>query len=85
MIPNGSREAFERVEVVSTIDGQEMEAQHTAVALQGCIELVRSMDAASITDHDDLFAGFAEGRHHLVQILTQLLGIKVKMRVPVAG
>jgi len=43
------------------------------------------MDAASITDHDDLFAGFAEGRHHLVQILTQLLGIKVKMRVPVAG
>jgi len=62
-----------------------MEAQHTAVALQGCIELVRSMDAASITDHDDLFAGFAEGRHHLVQILTQLLGIKVKMRVPVAG
>jgi hypothetical protein len=47
------------------------------VVLQGRVELVRSVDAAPIDDHHDLFAGGAEGRHHLVDILAQLLGIKV--------
>ncbi len=36
------------------------------------------MDTAAIDDHHDVFAGFAEGRHYLVNILTQLLGIKVR-------
>jgi hypothetical protein len=35
------------------------------------------MDPAAIDDHHDLFASFAEGCHHLMEILTQLLGIKV--------
>ena len=35
------------------------------------------MDPAAIDDHHDLFAGFAEDRHHLMDILAQLLGIKV--------
>src|SRR5215813_13634750 len=36
------------------------------------------MDPAAIHDHHDLFLRFLEGRHHLVQILAQLLGIKVR-------
>jgi len=35
------------------------------------------MDPAAINDHHDLFPGFAEGCHYLVEILAQLLGIKV--------
>jgi hypothetical protein len=31
------------------------------------------MDPAAIDDHHDVFPRFAEGRHHLMQILTQLL------------
>jgi hypothetical protein len=48
------------------------------VVVEGCVELVRPMDAAPIDDHHHLFAGFAEDRHHLMEILTQLLGIKVR-------
>ena len=35
------------------------------------------MDPATIDDHHDLFPGFAEGRHDLMEILAQLLGIKM--------
>ena len=55
-----------------------MEAQFTLVVVKGAVELVRSMDPAAIHDHHDLFLRFLEGRHHLVQILAQLLGIKVR-------
>ena len=48
------------------------------VVCQGRVKLVRSMDPAAIDDHHDLFVGFAEDRHHLMQILPQLLGIKVR-------
>jgi hypothetical protein len=33
------------------------------------------VDAAPIDDHHDLFASGAEGGHHLMEILAQLLGI----------
>ena len=36
------------------------------------------MDPAPIDDHHDLFLGFAKGRHHLMDVLTKLLGIKVR-------
>ena len=36
------------------------------------------MDAAAVDDHHDLFPGFAEGGHHLVDILAKLLGIKMR-------
>src|SRR5215471_11260848 len=36
------------------------------------------MDPAAIDDYHDVFTRFAEGRHHLMKILTQLLGIKVR-------
>src|SRR5215813_12774524 len=55
-----------------------MEAQLAVVVLQGRVELVRPMNPAAVDDHHDLFASFAEGRHDLMEILAQLLGIKVR-------
>jgi hypothetical protein len=54
-----------------------MEAKLLVVVVERGVELVRPVDPAAIDDHHDLFAGFAEDRHHLVNILPQLLGIKV--------
>ena len=71
-------EAFDGVEVVPTMGGEEMEAQLLMVVVERGVELVRPVDPAAIDDHHDLFAGFAEDRHHLVNILPQLLGIKVR-------
>ena len=36
------------------------------------------MDPAAIHDHHDVFAGGAEGGHDLMEILAELLGIKVR-------
>ena len=55
-----------------------METKLVVIVLKGRGELVRSVDAAAIGDHHHLFAGGAEGRHHLVDILPQRLGIKVR-------
>ena len=55
-----------------------MEAQLAVVVFQGRVKLVRSMDPAAIDDHHDLFAGFAKDTHDLMEILAQLLGIKVR-------
>src|SRR2546428_1115034 len=55
-----------------------MEAKLAMVVVEGRVELMRPMDAAAIDDHHDLFASFAEGRHDLMDILAQLLGIKVR-------
>ena len=54
-----------------------MEAQFALVVVEGRVELMCPMDPAPIDDHDHLFAGFAEDCPHLMEILTQLLGIKV--------
>ena len=54
-----------------------MEAQLAVVVVEGRVELVGPMDPAAIDDHHDVFARFAEGGHDLMEILTQLLGIKV--------
>jgi hypothetical protein len=48
------------------------------VMVEGRVELVRPLDPAAIDDHHDLFAGFAEGGHHLMEILAPLLGIKMR-------
>jgi len=55
-----------------------MEAQRAVVVVEGHVELVRPMDPAAIDNHHDGFAGFTEGRHHLMEILAQFLGIKVR-------
>ena len=54
-----------------------MEAKLVVVVLKGRVELVRSVDPAPIDDHDHLFPNFAEGRHHLMDILAEFLGIKM--------
>jgi len=54
-----------------------MEAKRAGVVVEGRVEFVRPMDPAPIDDHHDLFPGFAEDRHDLMEILTQLLGIKM--------
>ena len=55
-----------------------MEAQRAVVVVEGHVELVRPMDVATIDDHHHLCVGFAEDCHHLMEILTPLLGIKVR-------
>src|SRR5205809_7977455 len=55
-----------------------MEAKRAVGVLEGRVKLVRPMDPAAIDDHHDLFPGLAEGRHHLMNIVAQLLGIKVR-------
>jgi hypothetical protein len=55
-----------------------MEAQLSVVVVEGGVELVRPMDPAPIDDHHHLFLGFPEGRHDLMEVLAQLLGIEVR-------
>lgn len=55
-----------------------MEAQLAVVVVEGGVELVRPMDPAPIDDHHNLFPSCAKGRHDLMEILAQLLGIKVR-------
>ena len=56
-----------------------MQLQLSLVVVEGRVELVRPMNPAAVDDHHDLFAGFAEGRHDLMEILAQLLGIKMRV------
>lgn len=55
-----------------------MKAKLALVVGECRIKLMRPMNPTAIDDHDDLFAGFAKDGHHLMEILTQLLGIKVR-------
>jgi hypothetical protein len=55
-----------------------MKAQLVVVVAECRVELGRPLDPAAIDDHHDVFAGFPEGRHDLMEILAQLLGIKVR-------
>src|SRR5919201_4841676 len=54
-----------------------MEAYLAVVVSEGRVELVCPMDPAALDDHHDVFADFTERRHDLMEILAQLLGIKV--------
>ena len=71
-------EAFDGIEVVPTMGRQKMEAKLVMIMVEGRVELMRPVDPAPIDDHHHLFPGFLEGRHHLVDILAQLLRIKVR-------
>ena len=70
-------EACNGIEVMATMGREEMEAQRAVVVLQGRSELVGPMNPTAIDDHHDLCAELAERRHDLMDILTQLLGIKM--------
>src|SRR6266568_8589906 len=54
-----------------------MEAKRVVVVLKGRVELVGPMDPTAIDDHHDLWAELAERRHDLMNILAELLRIKV--------
>jgi hypothetical protein len=71
-------EAFDGIEVVATMGGQKMEAKLVMRVLKRRVELVCPVDPAPIDDHHHRFLGFLEGRPHLVDILAQLLRIKVR-------
>jgi hypothetical protein len=62
--------------------GREAMAASLVVVVSDCrIELVRPRDPAAIDDQHALCAGFAAGGPHLMQLLAQLLGIKVRHNV----
>ena len=73
--PASPPEPVHGIEVVPTIASNGSDICRGSA--QGSRELVGAMDPAAIDDHHDLFAGGAESRHHLMDILAQLLGIKV--------
>ena len=54
-----------------------MEAKLLVIVVKRRVKLMRPMDAAAIDDHHDLFARFTKDMHDLMQILAQLLGIKM--------
>jgi hypothetical protein len=54
-----------------------MEAKLIAVVVEGRVKLVRSVDPTAIDDHPDLFIDLAESRHDLMNILAELLDIKM--------
>jgi hypothetical protein len=62
-------EAFDGIEVMTTMGREEMEAQLALIVIESRVKLRRPMDAAAIDDHHHLCASFAEGRHHLMAIL----------------
>src|SRR4029453_13703057 len=65
-------EPFNGIRVGPTMGREKMEAKLVVVVLKGRVELGGAMDPAAIDDHHDLFAGGAESRHHLMDILAQL-------------
>jgi hypothetical protein len=63
---------------MATVGREAMKADLALVVVEGRVKLMRPMDPAAIDDHDDLLPSCAEGRHHLMEILAQRLGIKVR-------
>src|SRR5215470_4234264 len=71
-------EAFNGVQMVTASGGQELQPKAPLPMGQRRCEGVRAMDATAIDDHHDLFAGFAEGGHHLMDVVPKSLGIKLR-------
>ena len=70
-------EAFNRIEVMTTVGRQEMQPKLLVPVGQRRRELFRPVDATAVGDHDHLFAGVAKEGHHLMDILAQPLRIKM--------
>ena len=71
-------EAFDGVEVVPTMGREAMEAQRALRVVEGRVELVRPMDPTATNDPHHLLLGFAEGRHDVMEIVAQCLGINMR-------
>jgi hypothetical protein len=62
-------EAFNRIEVVTTMRRQEIQPKLLVPVGERRRKLVRPMDATAVGHHDHLFAGVAKEGHHLMDIL----------------
>ena len=71
-------EAFNRIEVVTTVGRQEMPPKLLVPVWQRRRELFRPVDATAVGDHGHLFAGVAKEGHHLMDLLAQPLRIKMR-------
>jgi hypothetical protein len=70
-------EAFNRIEVVTTVGRQEMQPKLLVPVSQCRRKLVRPVDATAVSDHDDLFPSVAKEGHHLMDVLAQPLRLKM--------
>jgi hypothetical protein len=70
-------EAFNRIEVVTTVGREQMQPKLLLPVCQSRRELFRPVDATAVSNHDDLFPGVAKEGHHLMEILAQPLRIKM--------
>jgi hypothetical protein len=70
-------EAFDRIEVVTTVGRQEMQPKLGMPVRQRRCELFGPVDATAVGDHDHLFAGVAKEGHHLMDIVAQSLCLKM--------
>jgi len=71
-------EACDGIEMVATMGREAREAHRAVVVVEGRVELVRPLEAAAIDAHDHRFASCAEGRQHVMALLTPLLGSNVR-------
>ena len=70
-------EAFNRIEVVTTVGRQEMQPKLFVPVCQRRRELFRPVDATAVGDHDDLFPGVAKEGHHLMDHRVRCLRMTV--------
>jgi hypothetical protein len=70
-------EAFNRIEVMTTVGRQEMQPKLLVPVGQRRRELFCPVDATAVGHHDHLFAGMAKEGHHLMDILAQPLCLKM--------
>ena len=78
-------EAFNGIEVVTTVGREQMQPKLFVPVSQCRRELFRPVDATAVGDHDDLFPGAAKDGHHLMDILVQPLRIKLVFRTSCIG
>jgi len=71
-------EAFNRIEVVTTVGWQEMQPKLLVPVSQRRRQLVRPVDATAVGDHDHLFPRMAKQGHHLMDILTEPFRVKLR-------
>ena len=70
-------EAFNGIEMVSAVSREEMQLELPLIMLQGGGQFAGAVDTTAIDHHDHLFVGRAKEAHHLMNILTEFVGIKV--------
>jgi len=70
-------ETFHGIEMVAATSRQERPLQLLVPVCQRRRELVRPMNATAVGHHHDLFPSMAQEGHHLMDVLTQSLRIKM--------